>query len=280
MKKTSQNVLLIAIGSLIFSIGVNFYIIPNQLSEGGILGLTIIAHYLFQWSPGFINFILNILLFLIGYKFFDKRTILYTILSIIFSSVFLYVTEGAREPLTNDTLLAAIFAGLFVGMGLGIIFRAGGTTGGTTVLARLANQLWGWSLGKAMLIIDIVVVAGSILIIGLDKSMYTLITVYIGAKAIDFIVEGLDERVAVLIISNSPDQVLNEVTNTMSRGITVLEGRGGYTGANKEVLYIVINRQEIVALKNIIKEIDENAYVTVHNVHEVMGKGYKASKVS
>jgi uncharacterized membrane-anchored protein YitT (DUF2179 family) len=132
-------------------------------------------------------------------------------------------------------------------------------------------------MGKGILLVDIIVVAGSVFIIGLVKAMYTLIAVYIGAKVIDFIVDGLEEKVAVFIISNSPQLVLHRVTNKMSRGITVLEGRGGYTGDNKEVLYIVISRQEVVRLKNMISEIDEHAYVTVHHVQEVIGKGYKAS---
>ncbi|WP_342508617.1 YitT family protein [Sporosarcina sp. FSL K6-2383] len=280
MKKTIQDIVLITIGGFIFAIGINYFTLPNLLSEGGIIGLTIIAHYLFQWSPGIINFILNMLLFLVGYKFFDKRTVFYTLYSIVSCSAFLYVTEDAGKMLTEDPLLAAIFAGLLVGIGLGIIFRIGGTNGGTTVLARMANQYWGWSIGKSMLIIDIIVVAGSIFIIGLEKAMLTLLTVYIGAKAIDFIVEGLDERVAVLIISNSPNEVLHKVMDSMSRGVTVLEGRGGYTKANKEVLYIVISKQEIVRLKSIIKEIDEQAYVTMHNVRELIGRGYKAAKAN
>ncbi|CAH2714146.1 hypothetical protein BACCIP111895_01300 [Neobacillus rhizosphaerae] len=277
MKKTLKDMLLILIGAFIFAVGVNYFTIPNRLSEGGILGITIITHYLFDWSPGVVNFVLNVLLLAIGYKFFEKRTIVYTLITIAASSGFLYLTEDIGHRLTKDTLLAAIFAGLLVGVGLGLIFRAGGTSGGSTIIARLANQFLGWSIGKAMLIIDILVVGGSIFIIGLEKAMYTLLIVYIGAKAIDFIVEGLDERVAVLIISNSPELVLANITNKMSRGLTVLDGRGGYTGQNKDVLYIVINKQEIVQLKNIINDTDENAYVTVHNVHEMMGKGYKSS---
>jgi uncharacterized membrane-anchored protein YitT (DUF2179 family) len=277
MKKTGKDIALILLGALIFSVGVNYFTIPNRLSEGGILGITIIAHYLFDWSPGVVNFVLNIGLLAIGYKFFTKRTMLYTLFTIGATSSFLYFTEDLGRQLTGDTFLASVFAGLLVGAGLGLIFRAGGTSGGSTILARLANQLLGWSIGKAMLVIDIIVVAASVPIIGLEKAMYTLLIVYIGAKAIDFIVEGLDERVAVLIISNSPDLVLANITGKMSRGLTVLDGRGGYTGQNKEVLYIVINKQEIVQLKSIIHDTDENAYVTIHNVHEMMGKGYKAS---
>jgi uncharacterized membrane-anchored protein YitT (DUF2179 family) len=276
MNKTGKDLLFILIGALIFAIGVNYFTIPNRLSEGGILGITIITYYLFHWSPGVVNFVLNVALLVVGFKFFEKRTIVYTLISIAACSGFLFLTEDFGKRLTNDTLLASLFAGLLVGAGLGLIFRAGGTSGGSTILARLANQLLGWSIGKAMLFIDIVVVAGSIFIIGLEKAMYTLLIVYVGSKAIDFIVEGLDERVAVLIISNTPELVLDNITKKMSRGLTVLDGRGGYTGENKEVLYIVINKQEIVQLKTIIHDTDEHAYVTIHNVHEMLGKGYKA----
>lgn len=276
MNKTVKDLLYILTGALIFALGVNYFTIPNQLSEGGILGITIITYYLFQWSPGVVNFVINALLIVVGYKFFEKRAFIYTIISIASSSGFLFLTEDIGKKLTDDMLLASLFAGLLVGVGLGLIFRAGGSSGGTTILAKLANQYFGWSIGKAMLLLDIIVVAGSIFIIGLEKTMYTLLVVYVGAKAIDFIVEGLDERVAVLIISNSPDRVLAMITERMSRGLTVLDGHGGYTGQKKELLYIVINKQEIVQLKNLIYEIDEHAYVTIHNVHEMMGKGYKA----
>ncbi|MEH7076635.1 YitT family protein [Neobacillus drentensis] len=280
MKKTLQDIFYILLGALIFALGVNYFTIPNHLSEGGILGITIIAHYLFDWSPGVVNFVLNVVLLTVGYKFFEKRTFVYTLISIGACSGFLFLTEDVGRRITEDTFLASIFAGLLVGVGLGLIFRTGGTSGGSTILARLTHQWLGWSMGKGMLVFDLVVVVGSMFIIGLEKTMYTLLIIFIGAKAIDFIVEGLDEKVAVMIISNAPEQVLASITKRMSRGLTVLDGRGGYTGQNREVLYIVINKQELVQLKDIIKETDEHAYVTVHNVHEMLGHGYKASKKS
>ncbi len=280
MKKIWKDLLFILCGALIYAVGVNYFTIPNRLSEGGILGITIITYYLFGWSPGVVNFVLNVVLLAVGYKYFEKRTFVYTLISIAACSGFLFLTEDIGKRLTEDTLLASLFGGLLVGAGLGLIFRAGGTSGGSTILAQLANQFLGWSMGKAMLIMDILVVAGSIFIIGLEKSMYTLLIVYVGAKAIDFIVEGLDERVAVLIISNTPELVLETITDKMSRGLTVLDGRGGYTGQNKDVLYIVINKKEIVQLKNIINEIDQDAYVTAHGVSEINGRGYKTAKTN
>ncbi|MEN1967519.1 YitT family protein [Lentibacillus sp. N15] len=278
MNQTTKDILLIIAGSLIFALGINYFAIPNHLSEGGVTGITIVTYYLFSWSPGLVNFVLNIVLVAVGYRFFSKRVVWYTILAIIFSSVFLHVTVHWGSGISHDTLLAALFAGLTVGLGLGFIFRTGGTSGGSAILARLINELLGWSIGKGMLAIDIVVIAGSAFIIGQEKAMYTFVSVYVGAKVIDLIVEGANERSAVLIISREPDEVLNQVTSKMARGITVLEGRGGYTQAEREVLYLVINKQEIVHLKKIIEEIDPDAYVTVHGVQEVFRKGYKGTR--
>ncbi|SFE96487.1 YitT family protein [Alteribacillus iranensis] len=275
MKRIVKDILLILIGSFIFSIGINYFAIPNRLSEGGVIGITIVTYYLFGWSPGIVNFIVNAVLLGAGYKFFSKRVIYYTIVSILFTSLFLHLTVNWAADINDDTLLAALFAGLAVGLGLGLIFRSGGTSGGSAILARLANQYLGWSIGKGMLIIDIGVIVGSAFIIGQEKAMYTLIAVYVGAKVIDIVVEGASERIAVMIISSSPEEVLEAVTNKMARGLTVLEGRGGYTNTNKEVLYIVLNKQEIVQLKKIIEDIDPSAYVTIHNVHEVFRTGYK-----
>ncbi|MBJ8009047.1 MULTISPECIES: YitT family protein [Bacillus] len=272
-----KEIALITIGSLLFAIGINYFAIPNRLSEGGIIGLTVVTYYLFDWSPGIVNFGLNAILLAVGYKFFDKKTMVYTIIGIVETSLFLYVTEHIQYQVNSDTLLAALFAGVFVGIGLGCMFKAGGTSGGSAILAQLANQYLGWSVGKGVLIIDIVVIAGSVFIIGQEKAMYTLVAVFVGAKVIDFIVEGMDTKTAVTIISNQPDLIRETITKNMTRGVTVLEGRGGYTGKNKEVLYVVINKQELVKLKQVISRVDEDAFVVIHDVRDVLGGGFKAS---
>ncbi|WP_252650544.1 YitT family protein [Bacillus pacificus] len=272
-----KEITLITIGSLLFAIGINYFAIPNRLSEGGIIGLTVVTYYLFDWSPGIVNFAINAILLAVGYKFFDKKTMVYTILGIVETSLFLYVTEHIEYHVNSDTLLAALFAGVFVGIGLGCMFKAGGTSGGSAILARLANQYLGWSVGKGVLIIDIVVIAGSVFIIGQEKAMYTLVAVFIGAKVIDFIVERMDTKTAVTIISNQPELIREAITKNMTRGVTVLEGRGGYTGKNKEVLYVVINKQELVKLKQVISRVDDDAFVVIHDVRDVLGGGFKAS---
>ncbi|ARI76200.1 YitT family protein [Halobacillus mangrovi] len=275
MKSTFKDLTLLVIGAFVFAIGVNYFAIPNRLSEGGIIGITIVTYYLFGWSPGLINFILNTSLLAIGYKFFTKRMTIYTILSILLSSLFLHITIGWGENLNGDSLLAALFAGLSVGLGIGLIFKAGGTSGGSTILARLLNQFLGWSVGNAMLIIDITVIVASSFVIGKERAMYTLVAVYVGAKIIDAIIEGTEERTAVMIISDSHEEILQTITNRMSRGVTVLEAKGGYTNTNKNVLYIVINKREIIQLKKFIEEIDPTTYITTHRVQEVFRQGYR-----
>lgn len=263
------------LGSLIFAIGVNYFAIPNMLSEGGVIGITIITYYLFEWSPGLVSLILNLALVGIGYKFFNKRTIIYTIITIIFMSVFLELTKNWGEQLGNDTLLAALFAGLFVGGGLGLIFRVGGTSGGATTVARMMQQWLGWSVGKAMLVIDITVILLSAFVIGKEKAMFTLVAVYVGAKVIDKIVDGADDRKAVMIISKHQEDIRQELLTTMGRGVTILDGRGGYTLEKQAILYIIINQTEIVQLRRILERVDEDAYVTINNVQEIFKRGFK-----
>ncbi|MFJ7736364.1 YitT family protein [Lysinibacillus sp. NPDC097287] len=272
-----KEILLIIIGSLIFAIGINYFAIPNRLSEGGVIGITVVTYYLFEWSPGVVNFGINAILLALGYKFFDKKTTIYTVLGIIFSSLFLYMTEDVGYQVNGDTLLAALFAGVFVGLGLGMMFRAGGTSGGSAILARLANQYLGWSLGKGVLVIDIVVIAASVFIIGQEKAMYTLVAVFIGAKVIDYVIEGLNSRTAVTIISDHSEEIRQYIIDNMTRGVTILEGRGGYSQNQKEVLYIVINQPELMQLKKAVSSVDEQAFVVVHDVRDVLGNGFKVS---
>ena len=263
------------LGSFIFAIGVNYFAIPNMLSEGGVIGITIITYYLFDWSPGLVSLILNLALVGIGYRFFNKRTIIYTVITIIFMSAFLELTKNWGEQLGNDTLLAALFAGLFVGGGLGLIFRVGGTSGGATTVARMMQQWLGWSVGKAMLVIDISVILLSAFVIGKEKAMFTLVAVYVGAKVIDKIVDGADDRKAVMIISKHQEAIRQELLTTMGRGVTILDGRGGYTLEKQAILYIIINQTEIVQLRRILERVDEDAYVTINNVQEIFKRGFK-----
>lgn len=278
IKKHAKNVSMILMGAFIFSLGINYFAVPNKLGEGGFTGIALLAHYLFGISPGLVIFTLNIPLYFIGYKVFGRQTLVYTIIGTNAVSFFLWMTEEWGDPLAGDLLLAALYTGVLVGVGLGLIFRVGGTTGGVDIIARLAQKYLDWSIGRTFMIFDFVVILLSAFHIGREKAMYTLVAVFVGARVIDFVVEGLNAAKGVTIISNSAVAISERVTKEMGRGVTLLKGKGAYTGTEKEVLFIVVSRPELPRLKHLIHSVDPFAFVTVHDVRDVLGEGFTYEK--
>ncbi|TCN25428.1 YitT family protein [Mesobacillus foraminis] len=273
MKKTLMDIFLIGLGSFLFGLSVNIFVIPNHFGEGGVTGISIILYHLFGWAPSITSFILNGMLIVIGYKFLNKTTTIYTIIAVTCISLSLYLTESWSIN-SDEVILNSIFAGILTGIGLGLIFRAGGTSAGTTILAKVTNQYLGWNISYGLLFFDLIVVFSSYFIIGIVGLMFTLVMLYIGTKVTDFIIVGLNSKRAVTIISKSYDEIANEVNNKMKRGVTVLTGYGYYTKTEKNILYIIINKQEFTQLRKIITAVDRNAFVSVHDVRDVFGEGF------
>lgn len=273
VKKKLADIATIILGAFLFALAVNLFIIPNEFGEGGVTGVTIILYYLFQWSPSIVNIVLNGLLLIVGYRFLDRRTTVYTIIAVAFNSLFLHVTEGwtidSQEPTIN-----AVFAGVIIGVGIGLIVRVGGTTAGTVILARITNKYLDWNISYGLLFFDLIVAFSSYFIIGPEKLMLTIVCLYIGTKVMDFMIEGLNPKKAVMIISEKQDSIAEMVITQMDRGVTVLSGHGYYTKKQKEVLYIVISKQEVSTLKKIVKSIDTAAFLTIHDVRDVFGEGF------
>lgn len=273
MKKRALDMVMLLVGAFIFALAVNLFVIPNEFGEGGVTGISIILYYTLKWSPALVSIILNGILLLIGYKLLDKKTTIYTIIAVAFNSLFLHLTENWRIT-SDEPVINAIFAGLLAGVGIGLIIRVGGTTAGTTILARLANKYWDWNISYALLFFDLIVAGLSVFVIGIEKVMFTVVILYIGTKAMEFIIEGLNPKKAVTIISPHHDQIAIRVTEIMDRGVTVLRGYGYYTGQTKDVLYIVISKQEVSMLKKIVRAEDKDAFVTIHDVRDVFGEGF------
>ncbi|WP_425517544.1 YitT family protein [Paenibacillus agaridevorans] len=273
LKKISRDLLILMLGSALFALAVNVFIIPNELGEGGVTGVTIILYYLFEWSPGLVNLIINALLLLFGYRFLDRQLIVYTIIAVLFNSLFLHMTRDWSIA-SNEMIVNAIFGGVLTGIGIGIIIQVGGSTAGTTILARIANKYLDWNISYALLFFDLIVVFSSYFIIGAERLMLTIIMLYVATKVMDFIIEGLNPKKAVTIISKHQDQIAARVTLEMDRGVTVLQGKGYYSKEAKEVLYIVITKQELPNLKKIVKATDADAFLTIHDVRDVFGEGF------
>lgn len=272
-----KNILGIMLGAAIFSFGFVHFNMQNELGEGGFTGITLILYFTLNWDPALLNLLLNIPIFIIGWRILGRKAIIYTLVGTFSFSLFLKIfqTYEMQIHLQDDLLLASLFAGVFVGLGLGIIFRYGGTTGGVDILARLVHKYYGWSMGKTMFIFDaFVIIASWITFLDARSMMYTLVAVFVGARVIDFVQDGAYAGRGALIVSNSPEAIADAIATRMERGVTVLNGRGYFTKEEKEVLYCVVAKNEIVKLKSIIREVDPHAFFSVLDVHEVAGEGF------
>jgi uncharacterized membrane-anchored protein YitT (DUF2179 family) len=272
-----KNILFILLGSAIFAFGLVHFNIQNKLAEGGFTGITLILYFLFDIDPSYSNLALNIPLFFLGWKLLGKKAFYYTVLGTVSLSVFLWIFQRYQMTinLEGDLFLAALFAGVFIGVGLGIIFRYGGTTGGVDIIARLAHKYIGWSMGKTMFMFDAIVIGASLITyLEYREAMYTLVAVFVAARVIDFMQEGAYSARGAMIISDSHEEIASVINEKMDRGVTVLRGHGSFTKQNREVLYCVVGKNEIVRLKNIITSVDPHAFVSVTVVHDVLGEGF------
>ena len=276
-----KNIFFIILGSAIFSFGLVHFNIQNELAEGGFTGITLILLFAFKWDPALMNLLLNIPMFIIGWKLLGKRVFVYTVIGTVAVSVFikLFMIYEIDIHLKDDMFLVALFAGVFIGIGLGIIFRYGGTTGGVDIIARLALKYIGWTMGKTMFIFDTFVILVSWAVYLNHRSMmYTLVALFVSARVIDFVQEGAYSARGAFIFSEKQDAIAKKIAIDMVRGVTVFRGYGHYTKSDQEILYCVVGKNEIVRLKNIITSIDPHAFVSLTEVNEVIGEGFTLDK--
>lgn len=273
MNKTIRDIILVIIGSFIFSAGINAFVISGNLGEGGVTGIAIVLYYAFHISPAITNFVLNAILIIVGYKYLSKRSTYLTIFATVLISIFLSLTETWHVE-TGNVVINAVFGGTCVGLGIGIIVLAGGTTAGTVILARIINKYLDISTPYALLFFDLIVVLISLTEIPLAKCLVTVMSLYIGTKVMEFVIEGLNTKKAMTIISSRPNEVAKAIDQQVGRGLTILNGHGYYTREEKDVLYVVISKTQVSRAKRIIKNIDENAFLVIHDVRDVYGNGF------
>jgi len=272
-----KNIFFILLGSAIFSFGIVHFNMQNNLAEGGFTGITLLLYFIFSWDPAITNLILNIPLFFVGWKLLGRSVFLYTIIGTLAVSLFLAIFQKYQieMPLYEDLFLAALFAGVFIGIGLGIIFRYGGTTGGVDIIARLGQKYFGWTMGRTMFVFDFCVITISLITyLNYREAMYTLVVVFIGAKVIDFMQEGAYSARGAMIISDKNEEIAQSILSDMDRGVTILKGVGSFTKQERDVLYCVVGKNEIVRLKSVIHSVDPHAFVSVTIVHDVLGEGF------
>lgn len=272
-----KNILFILTGAAIYAFGLVHFNMENNLAEGGFTGITLLLYNLFGIDPSYTNLLLNIPVFFIGWKLLGQAAFRYTIIGTSSLSLFLWIFQRfqLKIPLHHDLLLAALFAGVFIGIGLGIIFRFGGTTGGVDIIARLVHKYTHISMGKTMFTFDAVVIIASLLTyLNYREAMYTLVAVFVSARVVDFMQEGAYTARGVFIISEKHEEIGHKILQEMDRGVTVLKGHGFFTKKKRDVLYCVVAKNEIVRLRSMITSVDPHAFVSVMEVHEVLGEGF------
>ena len=265
----------VLVGVIIAAAGVSYFLIPAKIAAGGVSGLATVIYYLMRLPVGVTMLLLNIPLFLLSWKIIGPVFGAKTLFGTLAMSVFVDLFNQIAVPMTEDLLLAAIYGGVLSGIGLGIAFRAGGSTGGTDMAAQLVARFFPTSVGQALLIVDGMVIVLAGIALGLELAMYALIAVFITTKTVDVVQEGPNYAKACLIISDHPEPIGESIMQRLERGVTMLDGRGMYTKYDKEVLLVIVSRMEIAAVKSIVAEVDRKAFVIIYDVHEVLGEGFR-----
>ena len=273
-KDTLKSFILVTLGCFLFSYTINALVIANHFGEGGITGVTLLGYYTLQIDPALSNLILNGFLLIVGYRYLERKTMIYTVLAVIELPTFLKVTQDWPVFFPENLVVAGVAAGALVGVALGLVILGKGTTAGTDIIAMMMHKYLGWSVSSSLLMIDFIIVTPLAFVIGLEKAVLTLIMLFIASKVINFILEGFNPRKAIMIISDKYDEIGQRIQMDLDRGITVLDGHGFYSKEKRQVLYVVVSRQQLMPVQRIIHEYDPEAFVIITDVNQVIGEGF------
>lgn len=265
---------MILVGSLITALAFNLFLVPNHIASGGVSGISIIVQALFGMEPAYTQWALNIPLFVAGYLLLGRDYAIRSLLGTVVLPLFVFLTKDFPVP-TTDPLLASLYGGIGVGLGLGIVFRGRGSTGGLSTLAQIIQKYSGLSLSVCVVLMDGTVIALAMFILSPEKALYALIGLYITGKIIDAIELGFNYTKVAYIIAEKTEEISEAVLSQLDRGLTKLDGRGGYTGDKRTVLMVVVGQSEVIRLKTLVQTLDPTAFVIITNAHEVLGEGFK-----
>jgi len=269
-RKIIWNLFLMAAGSVICCVAVNGILIPQKFFGAGFTGLSILIYYLFDSIPvSILYFILNIPVFALGWVYVGRRFFLYSIVGLVFFTAALQWTQVVIP--IQDKILSSILAGIIMGIGSGTILRSLGSAGGLDILSVILLKRFSVRLGTTILTFNSAILIIGAFLISLEGALYTLIYVYVNSFIVDFVVTGLSQRRTVLIISREWEKISREIRERIQRGVTHVNGHGGFTGEEIELLYTVVSFREVPRLKEIARNIDPNVFLVVSDTLEVIG---------
>ncbi len=279
-KKWFISYTLIIVGAFIMASGFVLFITPYKIVPGGVYGISIVLHHLFGTPVGLIALCFDIPLTLIGIKILGPRFGVKTVVGFVFTAVFvdsLTYLWGEQPLVENDALLSSIFGGVMVGLGLGLIFKAKATSGGSDIVAMIIAKYTRLPLGQLMILVDSAIVfVGFAAFQDWKIPLYSLIVIFITGKVIDVVLEGISYDKTLFIISEKAEEIRNKIIVDLNRGGTFIQGKGMYNGKDRTIIYTVVNRREVAMLQEFIHKTDPGAFMTVINANEIIGEGFKS----
>lgn len=263
----------IFIGSVIGAAAYPAFLIPNNIAPGGLTGVATILNYLAGWPVGITSLVLNIPLFLFGYRTMGK---IFAFRSLVATALFTILIDILPLGLVSeDPLLGTLFGGVVLGIGLGLILRGGATTGGSDMVARMVHRRFSFiTVGMFLFALDFLVVLAAAVFIGGTQALYAMIDIYVCGRVIDAVMVGFGGNKACFVMTDAWQKITGRVLNEIERGCTLLEARGAYSGRSRPVVMCVMSRQEMTALKRIVQEEDEKAFMFITEAHEALGEGF------
>lgn len=265
------------IGAIIAAVGLEVFLIPNHIIDGGVVGISIMLSAVTGLPFGVLLIVINLPFLFLGYKYIGKPFAIATTFSIIclsfWSNIFLPVL-----PVTNDFFLAAVFGGIITGTGVGLVIRNGGSFDGTEIVAIITDRKTVFSVGEIVMFINLFILSSASLIFGWDKAMYSLVAYFVISKMIDVVIKGLEETYAVMIVTSQHEEITDKLMKQMDKGVTLLHGEGGYSKEKRKILYCIVTRLEIDSLKSIVLDVDEAAFITINPVSDIVGGRLRRKK--
>ncbi|MGN7455590.1 YitT family protein [Paenibacillus pasadenensis] len=269
-----KRTIFLTIGAILMGVGLEIFLVPNNIIDGGITGISIMVSYLTDAPLGLFLFVLNLPFLFLGYKQIGKTFAISTLYGVAVMSITTFLLHDV-DPLTIDEFLASIFGGMVLGVGVGLVIRFGGSLDGTEIVAILFSKKMPFSVGEIVMFVNLFILTSAGFVFSWDRAMYSLIAYYIAYKMIDIVIEGFDESKAAWIISDEHRPIGEAIMSRLGRGVTYLNGEGGFTGGDKKVIFVVITRLEEAKLKSIVTDMDPAAFLAVGNIHDVKGGRFK-----
>jgi uncharacterized membrane-anchored protein YitT (DUF2179 family) len=278
LRKVIFRTIAITIGAILMATGLEIFLVPNHVIDGGITGISIMLAHLTGWKLGIFLFILNLPFVYLGYKQLGKTFAISTVYGIIVLSIFVSFFHPI-PAFTEDILLATVFGGMILGIGVGVVIRNGGALDGTEILALVITKKLPFSVGQIIMFINVFILGAAGFVFSWDRAMYSLLAYVIASKAIDTVVAGLEESKSVWIISDMAEEIGNAINARLGRGVTYIKGQGAFTGDDKKVIFSIITRLEESKLNTIVEDIDPTAFLAIADISEVRGGRFKKKDI-